>query len=50
MPTTFRFLIRVLVLGALTYGAMVALATYVEPTPEPISIRIAPERFVGGAQ
>ncbi len=48
MPTTFRFLVRLLVLGALVYGAMYALATYIEPTPEPISIRIAPERFEGG--
>ncbi|MBV6657839.1 MAG: histidine kinase [Devosiaceae bacterium] len=45
MPTTFRLLFRICVLGALVTGAMYALATYVEPTPEPISIRFPTERF-----
>jgi hypothetical protein len=45
MPTTFRFLVRLTVLVALAGAAIYALATYVEPTPEPVSIRIAPERF-----
>ncbi|WP_375572992.1 histidine kinase [Ahrensia marina] len=45
MPTTFRFLIRLALLGALAAGAIYALATYIEPTPEPVSVRIAPERF-----
>jgi hypothetical protein len=45
MPTTFRFLTRLAILGALAAGAIYALATYVDPTPEPVSIRIAPERF-----
>ena len=45
MPTTFRFLTRLAFLGAILAGIVYALATYVEPTPEPVSIRIAPERF-----
>ncbi|MFK7791680.1 MAG: histidine kinase [Devosiaceae bacterium] len=45
MPTTFIFLTRLAILGGLAYGAIFVLANYVEPTPEPISIRIAPERF-----
>ena len=45
MPTTFRFLARLTVLGALAAAAIYALATYVEPTPEPVSVRIAPERL-----
>ena len=45
MPTTFRFLFRLLIIGGIIVGIMYALATYVEPTPEPVSIRIAPERF-----
>lgn len=45
MPTTFRFLTRLILLGAVLAGVMYALATFVEPTPEPVSIRIAPERF-----
>lgn len=45
MPTTFRFLTRLALLGAVIAGVIYALATYVEPTPEPVSIRIAPERF-----
>ena len=45
MPTTFRLLARLTILGAVAAAAIYALATYVEPTPEPVSIRIAPERF-----
>ena len=45
MPTTFRLLLRLFVVGGVVVGIMYALATYVEPTPEPVSIRIAPERF-----
>lgn len=45
MPTTFRLLFRLAILGALVSGVIYALATYVEPTPEPVSIRIPTERF-----
>lgn len=45
MPTTFRLLIRLGILAAAIVGVIYALATYVEPTPEPVSIRIPTERF-----
>ena len=45
MPTTFAFLFRVAVLAAFGAGAVYALATFVEPSPQSVSIRIAPERF-----
>ncbi len=45
MPTTFLFLTRLAILGAVLSGIVFALATYVEPTPEPVSVRIDPERF-----
>jgi hypothetical protein len=45
MPTTFRFLSRLLGLTLVAAGAIYLLANYVEPTPEPVSIRISTERF-----
>jgi hypothetical protein len=36
MPSLFRFLAILLVLGALAYGAMYALATYVKPATRPM--------------
>ncbi|MEM1286172.1 MAG: histidine kinase [Cohaesibacteraceae bacterium] len=45
MPTTIRLLTRLAILAALIGGIIYALATYVEPTPEPVSIRIPTERF-----
>ncbi len=33
MPSLFRFLTVVVVLGALGFGAMLALVTWVEPAP-----------------
>ncbi len=46
MPTTLRFLTRLALLGVIFAGIIYALATYIEPTPEPVSVRIPPERFV----
>jgi hypothetical protein len=45
MPTTLRLLFCCIVLIALVYGAMVALATYVEPVPRTITVRIPPEKL-----
>ena len=45
MPTTFRFLTQLAILACLAGGLIYALATYVEPTPETVSIRISTERF-----
>ncbi|HEY8564299.1 MAG TPA: histidine kinase [Beijerinckiaceae bacterium] len=40
MPTLFRFLFVIAVLAGLAYGAMFALATFVEPQPREITVTI----------
>ncbi len=45
MPTLFRFLTILAVLGGLAYGAMYALAVYVEPSKGEMTVRIPPERL-----
>lgn len=45
MPTLFRFLVTLGFLAALAYGAMLALATFVEPRQGDMSIRVPPERL-----
>lgn len=37
MPSLFRFLAVVAVLGGLVYGGMIALVTFVEPQPREIT-------------
>ncbi|ENN89512.1 hypothetical protein RHSP_83139 [Rhizobium freirei PRF 81] len=45
MPTLFRFLVICAVIGGSIYGAMWALALFVDPQPREITIRIPPERI-----
>jgi hypothetical protein len=45
MPSLFRFLLVVGILGGLAYGAMFALAHYVEVTPRDITVSVPPDRF-----
>ncbi len=45
LPTLFRFLIVLLVLGGIGLGAMVALATLVTPQPREMSETISPMRL-----
>ncbi|MEQ8295912.1 MAG: histidine kinase [Nitratireductor sp.] len=45
MPTLFRFLVTIAVLVGIAYGAMFALATFVEPRKGEMSVRIPPERL-----
>ena len=40
MPTLFRFLTIVAVLGGVAFGAMLALATFVDPEPREMSVTI----------
>ena len=52
MPSLFRFLIVVGVLAAAVYGAMLALATLVEPVPRPMeqaipAAKLNPQRATG---
>jgi hypothetical protein len=45
MPTLFRFLVTLGVLAGLTYGAMFALVTFVQPKRGEITIRIPAEKI-----
>lgn len=40
MPTLIRFVIIMLFLGGLAYGAMFALTVYVEPREKEVTIRV----------
>ncbi|MBB4479316.1 MULTISPECIES: hypothetical protein [Rhizobium] len=44
MPSLFRFLFVCAILAGTVYGAMWALATFVEPEPRDVTIRIPSER------
>ena len=43
MPSLIRFLFILCLLGAIGYGGVYALATFVEPNPREITVRIPPE-------
>lgn len=45
MPTLFRFVTILAVLGALVLGAMLALAYLVEPEPRDMTVTIPPARL-----
>lgn len=45
MPTLFRFLAIVAILAGVVFGAMVALATLVEPTPREMTVTIPASRL-----
>jgi len=45
VPTLFRFLAVIAVIGALIAGAMFALATLVEPEPREMSVTVPPSRL-----
>jgi hypothetical protein len=45
MPSLFRFLTLIGVLGGLTYGAMFMLASWFDPKPREITVTIPPDRF-----
>ncbi len=45
MPTLTRYLFILMVLGTGVYGAIYALANYVEPTPRQITIRLPTDRL-----
>ncbi len=40
MPSLIRFIVTCAVLAGLVYGAMVALAIFVEPQPREMTVRI----------
>lgn len=45
MTTLFRLLVILLILGALGFGGMMALVTFVEPQPRDMSYSVPAERF-----
>ncbi len=46
MPSLFRFLLVVGLLGGAFYAGVAALAKYVEPQPREITVNIPPDKFV----
>lgn len=45
MPTLFRFLVVIGIIAAVIYGAMYALANFVEPRKGEMTVRIPPEKL-----
>jgi hypothetical protein len=45
MPSLFRFLLVVAILGAAVYGGVYALAHFVQPKPREITVSIPPDKF-----
>lgn len=45
MPTLFRFLFVLAVIGGLAFAAMFALATFVEPEPREMTVSIPASRL-----
>ena len=45
MPTLTRFLVVVAILAGCAYGVLFALATFVEPTPREMTIRVPSDKL-----
>jgi hypothetical protein len=45
MPSLFRFLAMIGVVGGVAYGAMFLLATWFNPQPREITVSIPPDRY-----
>jgi hypothetical protein len=45
MPSLFRFLAVVAILGVVIYGGLYSLANFVQPKPREITVSIPPDRF-----
>jgi hypothetical protein len=45
MPSLFRFLFVVGIIGGIGYGAIFALAHFVNPTPRDMTVTIPPDKF-----
>ena len=46
MPSLFRFLTAVAILGGIVYGVVFALANFVNPKPREMSVTIPQDRFL----
>ncbi len=45
MPTLFRFVVILAILGGLAWAGMIALVTYVDPEPREIVVTIPPQKL-----
>ena len=46
MPSLFRFLTIVGIIAGIGYGALFALANFVNPKPREMTVTIPPDRFL----
>lgn len=46
MPSLFRLLMVVAVIAGILYGAIFALANFVNPKPREMTVTIPPDRFL----
>ena len=46
MPSLFRFLTVVAIIVGVAYGAIYALANYVNPKPREMTVTIPPDKFL----
>jgi hypothetical protein len=46
MPSLFRFLILLGMLGGLGYGAIYSLSQYVQLQPREITVTVSPDKFI----
>ena len=46
MPSLFRFLTVVAVIGGIIYGAIYVLANFVSPKPREMTVTIPPDKFL----
>ena len=46
MPSLFRFLMVVGVIGGIVYGGVFALANFVKPKPREMTVTIPPDKFL----
>jgi len=45
MPSLFRFLAVVTILGVVIYGGLYSLANFVQPKPREITVSVPPDKF-----
>ena len=46
MPSLFRFLTAIAIIGGVIYGGMYALANFVTPKPREMTISVPPDKFL----
>jgi hypothetical protein len=46
MPSLFRFLTVIAIIAGVIYGAIFALANFVNPKPREMTVTIPPDRFL----